>query len=224
MKIKELPESERPRERLISKGAFYLSDTELLAIILKSGTNDMSVKEIGELLLKKHHNLQNIKNISYHELLQIKGIGPAKACQLLAAIELARRIDTKQDRIINIQISSARIVFEYYKNIVNPFQEQFYCLYLDSNKFVLHEKLLFVGTVNRSLVHPRDIFKEAYQVNATAIICVHNHPGGNSSPSKEDISVTCRLNQIGILMGIKLVDHVIITDETYYSFLENGKI
>ena len=223
IKIKELPENERPRERLINKGARSLSDEELLSIVLKTGTKDMSAKSLASLLLKKY-GLKKLKNISYHELTNIKGIGNAKACLILAISELSKRFNVKQDKIIDVKITSPEVIYEYYKDIFNPFQEEFYCLYLNSGKIVLKEKLLFVGTVNRSMIHPRDIFKEAYLLNATAIICVHNHPNGDVKPSKEDINTTDRLNQIGHLMGIKLVDHVIINENNYYSFLQNGKI
>lgn len=224
IKIKELPEDERPRERLINKGVDSLSDEELLSIVLKTGTKDMSAKVLSSFLLKKYGSLKKIKNLTYHELVEIKGIGKAKACLILAIMELSKRMNSVQDKIIDVKITSPKIIYEYYKDIVNPFQEGFYCLYLNPGKIVLKEKLLFVGTVNQSMIHPRDIFKEAYLLNATAIICVHNHPDGDVKPSREDINTTERLKQIGYLMGIKLVDHVIIGKNNYYSFLQNGKI
>lgn len=223
-KIKELPINDRPRERLINKGVQSLSDEELLSIVLKTGTKDVSAKVLAMELLKKIGSIQNLKNVGFHALTQIKGIGTAKACLILAIQELNRRMNIKQDKIVDVKVTTPEIVYDYYKNIVNEYQEYFYCLYLDSNKKVLSEKLLFMGTVNQSMVHPRDVFKEAYLVNATAIICVHNHPTGDVRPSKEDILVTERLNDIGYLMGIKLVDHVIVSKNRYYSFLENGKI
>lgn len=224
IKIKELPVNERPRERLINKGVTSLSDEELLSIVLKTGTKDVSAKLLASQILKEIGNIQNLKNISFHELTKIKGIGAAKACLILAIQELHKRMNRKQEKIVDVKITNPEIVYDYYKSIVNENQEYFYCLYLDSNKKVLKEKLLFMGTVNQSMVHPRDIFKEAYTVNATAFICVHNHPTGDVRPSKEDKIVTQRLNQIGELMGIKLVDHVIVGEGKYYSFLENGKI
>lgn len=224
IKIKDLPINDRPRERLINKGVQSLSDEELLSIVLKTGTKDVSAKVLAMELLKKIGTIQNLKNVGFHALTQIKGIGTAKACLILAIQELNRRMNIKQDKIVDVRVTTPEIVYDYYKNIVNEYQEYFYCLYLDSNKKVLSEKLLFMGTVNESMVHPRDVFKEAYLVNATAIICVHNHPTGDVRPSKEDIVVTDRLNEIGYLMGIKLVDHVIVSKNKYYSFLENGKI
>ena len=123
-----------------------------------------------------------------------------------------------------IRLNTPLKIFDFYKTKVNNFQEEFYCIYLDASKKVIEEKLLFIGTVNYSLVHPRDIFKEAYLLNATGIICVHNHPSGEVKPSKEDISLTNRLKEIGLLLGIKVIDHIIIGDDRYYSFLENGKM
>ncbi len=224
IRIKDLPVSERPRERLINKGVSHLSDAELLAIVLKTGTKDVSAKTLATQILKQVGSVKNLGHVSFYELLKIKGIGVAKACQILALQELSKRMSMVQEKIISVRITTPDTVYNYYKNIVSETQEYFYCLYLDSNKKVLKEQLLFMGTVNQSLVHPRDIFKEAYTCNATAFICVHNHPTGDVRPSREDILITDRLNQIGILMGIKLVDHVIIGKDKYYSFLENGKI
>ena len=224
IRIKDLPSSERPRERLINKGVNHLSDTELLAIVLKTGTKEVSAKTLAAQILKQVGSIRNLKHISFYELLKIKGIGVAKACQILALQELSKRMSMVQEKIVNVRITTPDTVYNYYKNIVSDSQECFYCLYLDANKKVLKEKLLFMGTVNQSLVHPRDVFKEAYDCNAIAFICVHNHPTGDIRPSREDIMITDRLNKIGFLMGIKLVDHVIIGKDKYYSFLENGKI
>ncbi len=224
IKIKELPLNERPRERLINKGVSSLADEELLSIVLKTGTKDASAKTLASQILKQIGDIKNLKDITFHELTKIKGIGAAKACLILAIQELHKRMNKKLDKILDVKITTPEVVYEYYKNIINKHQEYFYCLYLDSNKKVLKEKLLFIGTVNQSMVHPRDIFKEAYNVNAVAFICVHNHPTDDVRPSKEDKIVTQRLKQIGELMGIKLVDHVIIGENKYYSFLENGKI
>ena len=224
VKIKEIPLNERPRERLINYGVNSLSDEELLAIILKTGTKNMSAKVLSTYILSVLKDISNLKNISYHELKRIKGIGDAKACTLVALGELSRRMNSKIISLIGIKLGNATKVYEFYKDKLNISQEQVYCIYLDANKRVIKEKLLFIGTVNYSLVHPRDIFKEAYLVNATGIICVHNHPSGEVSPSKEDINLTIRLREIGVLLGISIVDHVIIGKDKYYSFLENGKI
>ncbi|MBQ9011485.1 MAG: DNA repair protein RadC [Bacilli bacterium] len=224
IRIKELPINERPRERLINEGVSSLSNEELLSIVLKTGTKDMSAKVLAGYILKEVGNVQNLKDITYYKLINIKGIGAAKACLILAFIELSKRMNIKFDKIVDVRFKTPLIVYEYYKNKVSKFQENFYCLYLDSGKKILSDKLLFIGTVNYSMVHPRDVFKEAYLLNATAFICVHNHPTGDVKPSKEDIEVTKRLEQIGNLMGIKLLDHIIIGENKYYSFLENGNL
>lgn len=223
VKLKELPVLERPRERLINVGVENLSDEEILAIILKTGSKEMSVKNLSSYILSSLGGIENLKNINYHEVKKIKGIGEAKACTLVALSEIARRMNRKIASIIGTKLNTPLKIFEYYKSKINNDQEQFYCIYLDASKKVIEEKLLFIGTANYSLVHPRDVFKEAYLLNATSIICVHNHPSGEVKPSKEDINLTIRLKEIGVLMGIRVVDHIIIGDDKYYSFLENGK-
>lgn len=224
IRIKDLPQNERPRERLINKGVQSLSDEELLAILLKTGTKEASAKILAGQILKQIKELKNIKDITYHELLNIKGIGKAKACLILAIQELSKRINKTRDEIINIKLTNPAIVYEYFKDIISETQECFYCLYLDSNKKILSKKLLFIGTVNQSMVHPRDIYKEAYKVNSVGIICVHNHPTGDVKPSNNDIFTTQRLKEVSTLMGIELIDHIIVGKSKYYSFLENGKI
>lgn len=224
VKLKELPVLERPRERLINVGVENLSDEELLSIILKTGSKEMSVKELAAYILSSLGGIENLKNIKYHEVKKIKGIGEAKACMLVALSEIARRMNRKVASLMGVKLNTPLKIFEFYKSKINDDQEQFYCIYLDASKKVIEEKLLFIGTVNYSLVHPRDIFKEAYLLNATGIICVHNHPSGEVRPSKEDINLTIRLKEIGVLMGVRVIDHIIIGDDKYYSFLENGKI
>lgn len=224
IKIKELPLNERPRERLISKGVSNLSNEELLSIVLKTGTKDMSAKVLATYILKEVGSVQKLKNITYYELIKIKGIGAAKACLILAFIELSKRMNVKLETIVNVKFKTPDIVYEYYRNVISSDQEEFYCLYLDSNKKILNDKRLFIGTADYSMVHPRDVFREAYLLNATAFICVHNHPTGDVRPSRADIEITERLNQIGYLMGVKLLDHIIIGENNYYSFLENGKL
>ena len=224
IKLKEMPVLERPRERLINVGVENLSDEELLSIILKTGSKDMSVKTLASHILSNLNGLENLKNLNYHELKSIKGIGDAKACTLVALGEISRRANRKVASLMGLKLNTPAKVFEFYKSKVNNYQEQFYTIYLDANKKVIEEKLLFIGTVNYSLVHPRDIFKNAYLLNASSIICVHNHPSGDVKPSAEDINLTIRLREVGVLFGIKVIDHIIIGRDKYYSFLENGKI
>lgn len=225
IKIKDIPISDRPRERLINNGVEFLSNEELLSIILRSGTKNISAKLLSLKILKEFGGLKELKNADFEQLVKIKGVGKSKACLLLAVFELNKRIFKSIDNINNVKLNNSQIVYEYYKNkISDKLQEHFYCLYLDNNKKIIREKLLFIGTINQSLVHPREIFKEAYIVSASAIICIHNHPSGNIMPSGDDINLTNRLIEIGKLLGIRVVDHIIIGKNNYYSFVENGDI
>lgn len=217
-------ESERPRERLNKYGVEYLSNEELLSIILSSGVKNLSVKELSFNLLKEIKDIKKLNNITLEELKRMKGIGNSKACIILSAVELGKRINTNVDNIDNIKFDNPEIIYEYYKNkLKDKKQEYFYTVYLDSSKKIIKEKLLFIGTINQSIVHPREVFKEAYLCDATSIICIHNHPSGNVLPSKEDISLTRRLKEIGLTFGVNIVDHIIIGNK-YYSFYENGDI
>ena len=224
-KLKEIPKIDRPRERLINFGAESLSNEELLSILLKTGTKDVSVKELASTILNKIGEINKLNEINYHILSSIPGVGSAKACTLLAVVELSKRITRKNASLNNVIIKSADIAFDYFRYIFkDQKQEYFYVIYLDNKKRVIENKLLFKGTLNQSIVHPREVFKSAFILSASSIICVHNHPSGNVEPSKEDINLTKRLSEIGILMGIKVVDHLIISDDKYFSFLENNLI
>jgi DNA repair protein RadC len=225
VKIKDLPLEERPYEKLINNGVSSLTNEELIAILIKTGTKKYSAKELSSIILSELNNISELKNINYNNLTKIEGIGIKKCCVLLAAIELGKRITNYNKSIINKKLNSSKLVFEYYRNILlDTKQEHFYCVYLDNSKKIIHEKLLFIGTINYSVVHPREVFKEAYYYSASAIICVHNHPSDNLSPSIEDIKLTKNLISIGNLLGIKVLDHLIIGKNNYYSFLENGDI
>lgn len=223
--IKDIPKEERPRERLINLGVQFLSNEELLAILLKSGTKNTSVKVLASNILKELDSISDLKDITLENLIKIKGIKQAKACELLASIELGRRINKKFNNINQIKIFDSNSVFEYYKNeLDNKKQEHFYCIYLDVKNQIIKDRLLFVGTINESLVHPREIFKEAYLLSASSIICIHNHPTGNVNPSKNDILMTKQLKDVGTILGINVLDHIIIGKNEYYSFANNGKI
>lgn len=223
IKMKDLPKCERPVERLIDKGSEYLSNEELLSILIKTGTKEQSAKQLALMILSSVDG--NLDAINYQKLKKIKGIGETKSAVILAALELGKRAGKKVKTINNMKITSADVVYEYYKDMFYlKKQEYFYCIYLDSNKVVIKEKLLFIGTLDYSLVHPREVFKEAYSISASTIICVHNHPSGNVIPSRNDFDITNKLVEIGNLLGIKVIDHIIIGDSNYYSFLENNDI
>lgn len=225
VKIKDIPLNERPRERLRLYGSEILSNEELLSIILKTGTKNKSVKEISNEILSKVTNIKELNNINYEELIKIDGIGYTKAITILAAIELSNRLNQEIETLNNIKFNNSKVVFDYFKNkIGTKKQEYFYAVYLDNKKNIIKEKLLYIGTINQTLIHPREIFKEAYNLSASSIICIHNHPSGNPLPSNEDLIMTSNLIDIGNIMGIKIVDHIIISKNNYYSFFENNDI
>ena len=221
--IKDLPKEERPRERLLKYGVESLSNRELLAIILKTGTKDYSVIDIATNILKEIEDIRELRNIKFNKLISFKGIGEAKAIELISTIELGKRLFIKKDiedkRIFNhpkkIYESSRHLFFD-------KKQEYFYCFYFNTKQELIERKLLFMGTINKSIVHPREVFKEAYLLSASSIICMHNHPSGDVSPSIDDINITKTLCKIGKIQNIPVVDHIIVGDNKYYSFYEHN--
>ncbi len=223
--IKDVPQDERPRERLVKYGAKNLSTNELIAIILKTGTKDYSSKYLANEVLKLVKDVTDLKNITLNKLIKINGIGAVKAIDFLAALELGRRVYEAKPLDNNLKCNSAYKIFKHFKSELTGInQECFYCLYLNQQKMLIDKKLLFKGTLNKSLVHPREIFKEAYLASAAYIICIHNHPSGNVIPSSEDINITNNLVEIGKIQGIPIIDHIIVSDNNYYSFYENELI
>ena len=222
--FKKIPDSDKPRERLYNYGSESLSNEELIAIILKTGNKKYSVKEVALNLLTEIGDINKLKDIGLPALTKISGIGMVKATELKAAIELGRRVYSDSNNK-KIKLNNALMVYDYFKNIIgDKKQEYFYVIYLDTKGNYLGKRCLFIGTINSSLVHPREIFKEAYLLSASGIICIHNHPSGDVSPSKEDIFMTMKIKEIGIIHGINLVDHIIISNNSYYSFNDNNKI
>ncbi len=222
MLIKEIPKSERPRERLIKYGIKSLSNEELLAILLKTGTRGVSVKELAINVLKRLGDIKRLKEIDIHTFDNIKGLGLVKKQELLVFSELARRIYLEKEDLKKISYLNPKLIFEDNKYLFYGLkQEHFYVLYLDSKKKLIERKLLFMGTVDRSLVHPREVFKNAYLCSASSFICLHNHPSGDIIPSKADIELTETLIEIGRIQGINLIDHIILSDDSYFSFFDN---
>ena len=222
--IKGIPLLDRPRERLRKYGPESLSNEELLSIILKTGTKNKSVKELSNNILKKINNITELKDISIYSLNEIPGIGLVKGITLKAAIELGRRVYQKNNNS-KIKLNSSDLIYDYIKNrLINEKQEHFIAIYLDTKKYLIEDKLLFIGTLNNSTVHPREIFKYAYLASASSIICVHNHPSNDVLPSKEDILFTKKIVEIGKIQGINVIDHIIVGNNNYYSFFDNGDI
>ena len=222
MKIKEIPINERPREKLIKKGVNSLSTSELLAIILQGGVKNVNANELAFELLKEVKDIKNFISVSYLELMKIKGIGPVKATKLLATVELGKRIFLEEEKE-KVNLSKPKEIYNYCRFFFFGLkQECFFCLYLNSKKQLLSNKMLFKGTMTKSSVHPREIFKEAYKVSASYVICIHNHPSGMLNPSKKDIEFTNYLVNLGVIHGVLIYDHLIVSERNYYSFLENN--
>lgn len=222
MKIHDVHEADRPRERLLRQGAKSLSNQELIAILLGTGTKQESVLTVANRVLLNFEKLHNLKFATLEEMTEIKGIGEAKAVLLLAAIELGRRLASKEDEqrfTIRSPEDAANFLMQ---DMTSLQQEHFVCLFLNVKNQVLHKKTIFVGSLNASIVHPREIFREAVKRSAASIICAHNHPSGVPTPSPEDIDVTNRLFEAGLIVGVDLLDHVIIGDHQFISMKEKG--
>lgn len=225
LKVKDMLQSERPRERLLDCGVENLSNEELLSIILKSGTKEKNVKELSIEVLTKFGNISNLKEVKVESLREIKGIGQVKAIELVATIELGRRIFLKNKKNNKKKLVNAKDIWlETRYLFFDKKQEYFYALYFNNKQELIDKKMLFKGTINKSVVHPREVFKEAYLLSASSIICMHNHPSGDVSPSSEDLFFTKTLYEIGNIQNIKVLDHIIVSNDTYYSFFENGNI
>lgn len=223
--FKNIPESDKPRERLYQYGSENLSDEELISIILKTGTKGISVKEVSLKLLENVGDIRRLKDIGINTLMGINGIGRVKAIEIKAAIELGRRIYIENNKLSGVILNNSLKIYEYFKDLVgNKKQEYFYTVYVDTKGRYIDKKCLFVGTINNSIVHPREIFKEAYLLSANGIICIHNHPSGDPTPSKEDMMITRKIKEIAVIHGIRLVDHIIVGIDSYYSFYEDNKL
>ena len=220
---REIPKEERPRERFLKYGAESLSNIELISIILKTGVKGENVKELASKILNKVNSIEDLKNINKELLISIKGIKEAKAVDILAMIELGKRIFVEKEIKSRQICNNAKIIYDNNRYLfLDKKQEYFYCLYLNTKKELIERKLLFMGTLNQSFVHPREIFKEAHLLSASSIICMHNHPSSDTTPSNDDIILTKSLIEIGRLQQIPIVDHIIFGDTNYYSFYENN--
>ncbi|WP_318247665.1 MULTISPECIES: RadC family protein [Solibacillus] len=222
LKIHDVLEVDRPRERLIRQGAKSLSNQELIAILLGTGTKKESVLTVANRVLINFEKLHNLKHATLEEITDIKGIGEAKAVLLLAAIELGRRLATKDlEERFTIRSPEDAATF-LMQDMTSLQQEHFVCLFLNVKNQVLHKQTIFVGSLNASIVHPREIFREAVKRSAASIICAHNHPSGIPTPSPEDVDVTTRLYEASKIVGVDLLDHIIIGDHQFISMKEKG--
>lgn len=221
--IHDLPKSERPRERLQKHGAEVLSSQELLALILGRGIKGESVMVTAQRLLSAFGNAKNIAQASLEELSAIKGIGPAKASQLKAVFELARRKEEDTEEQISVK-SHNDVIKIVREKLKDKKKEHFLILCLDTRNNLIKIGNISTGTLDSNLVHPREVFKEAIQSLASSIILVHNHPSGNPEPSDADIDITKRILETGKVIGIDVLDHIIIANKKSLSFKEKGII
>jgi len=216
MKIKELPDFDRPREKLEKLGPKPLSNIELIAVILGKGTRVKDVYQLSKEVIECVEN--NFENLNFATLMKIDGLGKTHACQILAAFELSRRY-LFQD---GIKIQNASDVYKLVSDLKEKKQEYFLTLTLDGASRLIQKRVVFIGTLNQSLVHPREVFADAILDHAAGVICVHNHPSGNLQPSREDIAVTKKLVEAGKIIGIRIMDHIIIGKASYFSFQAEG--
>lgn len=221
--MKEMPESEQPREKFFRYGAQALSDAELLAVILRNGTRDMTALQLAQALLaQRDQNLLNLVYMNPKDMEQLPGIGQVKAAQLKCIAELAVRI-AKTSRGRNICLNEPSSVASYYmETLRHQTKENLLLAMFDAKSNLLGDAVVSIGTVNYSLVSPREIFIKALECHAVHIVLLHNHPSGDPAPSEADIQVTQRVMESGSILGIALADHIIIGDNRYMSFRENG--
>ena len=223
MKIKDLPKIERPREKLAEKGPENLKDKELLAILLGTGVEGKNVIELAEQILVKFP-VKNFLQLKYEDLTKIKGINSAKACTIIASQEFVKRALDERDESLP-KISSVEDVLAQVVYLREKTREHLMTLFLNARNELLFKKPMFIGTLNASLIHPREIFQEALKQNACSVILAHNHPSGDNEPSEDDITVTKRIIEAGKIMGVEVLDHVIIAKgKSPYSFKENKLI
>jgi len=216
--VHDLPLSERPRERLIKLGSEALSAQEILALVLGRGIKGESVMVTSQKLLSRFGNLKGVANASIEELTQTKGIGPAKAAQIKAALELSKRLEADADDKPMPLLKSPEDVAAAVRNrLKGKKKEHFMVLCLDTRNRLISCRPVSIGSLDTSVVHPREVFKEAVSSSAASVIFVHNHPSGDPEPSKEDIELTRRLARAGEIMGIDVLDHIIVCDKKHLS-------
>ncbi|SKB58426.1 DNA replication and repair protein RadC [Acetoanaerobium noterae] len=222
--IKDIIKDERPRETLLKKGETYLSDSELLAILINNGTRDKSAITLAREIIETSDGIRNLSNITVEELSKIKGIGLAKACRIISALELGRRVSVASE-MQKFKISSPQDIGNVYmEELRYKKKEIFRVVLLNTKNVIIGSKDISEGSLNASIVHPREVFLEAIKKSANKMILMHNHPSGDPTPSSEDINITKRLISAGQIVGIEILDHVIIGDGSFYSFKENGQI
>ena len=220
MKIKDIPKIDRPREKLERYGVEKLTDAELLAILLRTGTKDVNVIKLSEKILNKFKN-QKFENVSIDDLKKIHGLGSVKACEIISCFELGRRM--LKDKKSSILLTP-KDVWQRTEDIRGSKKEHFVVFYLDSRNQEIQREIISIGTLNESLVHPREVFEGAIKNNTASIIIVHNHPTGNVEPSIDDLSLTKRMVEAGKILGVEVIDHIIVSKLNIFSFKDKKLI
>lgn len=227
MKIQDKPLCSRPYEKFEKYGESALTDVELFAILLRSGTKDCNAEELAAHILclyESDPSLISLYQISFEELNHIRGIGKVKAIQILTLLELSRRL-SRQRHAYHLKVTSPLDIANYFmEDIRHVKEERFIIALLDAKSKMIGHEVISKGSLTASIVHPREVYKAAIQKSAHSIIAIHNHPSGDPSPSKEDIQITLRLKQVGEVMGIPLLDHIVIGDGIYISLKEENYI
>jgi DNA repair protein RadC len=216
--VHDLPLSERPRERLSKLGSEALSSQEILALILGRGIKGESVIVTAQKLLSKFGNLKSLASASIEELTQIKGIGPAKAAQIKASFELSKRLENSSNETVKITVKSPEDVVKTARNLLKgKKKEHFLAICLDTRNHLIKTSTVSIGSLDCSIVHPREVFKDAISSSAASVIFIHNHPSGDPTPSEDDIKMTKRLIEAGEIIGIEVLDHIIVCDNEHLS-------
>lgn len=223
--MKNLPESERPYEKFVSHGETSLSDAELLAIIIKTGTKQETAVDISKRILQgNHNNLLNLYDLSYRDLMHYPGIGRVKAIQLKAIAELSKRISRTRSGY-SLKMDTPASIADYYMEQMRHLKEEVLIgVFFDSKCNFLGDAIVSKGSVNYAYVSPRDVFRHAFDYEAVLFVILHNHPSGDPYPSEDDMQITYRIEKGARILELQLVDHIIIGDNKYYSFKENGQI
>ena len=219
MRIRDLPNLEKPRERLCKYGARYLSNEELIAILLRTGSKEVNVKELSNDVLVKLKSISEIDSMTISELTSIKGIGKVKAITLLAAAEFGKRVMSKSFNE-NVVLSNARVINEYFGSTIMGDKERLLVILLDNKKRLISYKVMYEGTSDEVCASPKEIFNYAVREKAACIILMHNHPSGVIVPSNADIELTRNMGLSGQMLGINVIDHIITNGKEFYSFYE----
>ncbi len=224
IKIPDWPEGDRPREKLMQLGPAHLSESELLAILIRTGTQTQTAVDLSKTIVARYGNLQTLSGMDYQEFFRLKGMGPVKAVTLSAAFEIGRRIASSPVQQ-KLKVTDPEVIFQRYEPLLGHLQKEvFLILILNSANLLIRDVKISEGILNSSLVHPREVFKSAILETAASIVLMHNHPSGEAQPSREDKKITRRLVEAGQLLNIPVLDHIIIARGKYFSFKEAGFI